>query len=185
MAWQWPLVLGTASSGYGTDLTGRDFGEPLFLIRVTIVHHCHAGPLPLLLLITDALVFFSLHYPTILQSVKEVRTSSEEPPLALSVSLTSHVNLRSGEQTVLCIYPPFFMLVCITYALLTVFGCSGLWILVMGVLAVPVFFSCIFFFLCLQSRTYMPHIVANVMKQMMMLPQYCRPSVFDLIFSLH
>lgn len=50
---------------------------------------------------------------------------------------------RGGVDSLYCIYPLFFVLVCITYALLTVFGCSGVWILVVGVLTVPVFFSCL------------------------------------------
>lgn len=88
--WNWP---------HWTGLRGATLSDH----RVTVVHHCHTGPLPLLPLLTDDLVFFSPHYPTILQSVKEVRTSSEEPPLALSVSRASHLDSRGAEQTVLYI----------------------------------------------------------------------------------
>lgn len=88
--WNWPHLAG---------LRGATLSDH----RVTVVHHCHTGPLPLLLLLTDALVFFSLHYATILQSVKEVRTSSEEPPLALSVSLASHLDSRVGTDCVVYI----------------------------------------------------------------------------------
>lgn len=81
------------------------------------------------------LLFLRPHYPSILQSVKETWTSIEDPPLVLSLSLGLHVRLEVGDRLYcVCIYPPFFVLVCITYALLTVFGCSDVWILVVGVL---------------------------------------------------
>lgn len=154
MAWLWPPVLGTASLGYGTDLTGLDFGSHSFWSH----NHC-SPPLPhrthlLHLLLIDDLVFFIFsHYPTILQSVKEVRTNIEEPPLALCLSGFTSDSRWGTECVVYSIYLPFFVLVCIIYALLTVFGCSGVWILVMGVLTVPVFFSCLFFSLFVPNHS--------------------------------
>lgn len=146
MAWLWPPVLGTASLGYGTDLTRLDFGSHSFW------SHNHCSPhrtLLLHLLLIDDLVFFIFlrpHYPTFLQSVKEVRTNSEEPPLALCLSGFTSDSRWGTDCVVYSIYLPFFVLVCITYALLTLCGCSGVWILVMGGLTVPVFFSCLFLF---------------------------------------
>lgn len=83
------------------------------------------------------------HYPTVSQRGEDQQWRASTGSLCLS-GFTSRLE-RWNRLCCVCIYPPFFMLVCITYALLTVFGCSGLWILVMGVLAVPVFFSCVFF----------------------------------------
>lgn len=66
---------------------------------------------------------------------------------------------RGGVDSLYCIYPLFFVLVCITYALLTVFGCSGVWILVVGVLTVPVFFSCLKIF---SHFTFLPHLISYI-----------------------
>lgn len=142
------------------------------------MHHCHTGPLPLLPLLTDNLVFFSPHYPTILQSVKEVRTSSEEPPLALSVSRASHLDSRGAEQTVLyisailyaCMYnictsDSVWMFWCVD----TRDGCLSC--------ACFLFLRKIFFFL-VPNHSAICH--TQWSHRRMMLPQCCRPSVCDL-----
>jgi len=75
----------------------------------------------------------------------------------LCLSLGLHISTREVRNRLCCIYPPFFMLVCITYALLTVFGCSGVWILMMGVLAVPVFFFLRNFFFLVPNHSAICH----------------------------
>lgn len=99
MAWLWPPVLGIVSSGYGTDLNGRDsFWSHSHCSAATHDLSCFSPPVFFL----PSSLFLKSHYPTILTF------SIEEPPQGFFVSGFS----RGGGQTVCCVYISVWMFWC-------------------------------------------------------------------------
>lgn len=110
------------------------------------------------------------HYPTVSQRGEDQQWS---------VSLASHLDSRVGTDCV--VYISAILYACM-YNICTSDSVWMFWSVDTrdGCLGCASFLFLRNFFLCLQSQCYLPHTVANVMNRRMMLPQYCRPSVFDL-----